>query len=212
MKEITFWTFADIFSRGIKPALWSNRFPTWAPLCQHPLPVPHFYIFNSRLLFPCWAEGWIQLVDVLCSEHFHVPISKWSTYDDCCLHLAWNIRVHFDSGFCTCKFYFVQYLWWFWYHLFVYLNCLVYDVFILLNCEVAKHFEQYGTLLKVHHNGLLHNHKGMTKSVMMFISQVIMMLVGGYFRIRDALPGPVWTYPLSYVAFHTYAIQARSLL
>ncbi|XP_008776879.2 ABC transporter G family member 3 isoform X2 [Phoenix dactylifera] len=36
---------------------------------------------------------------------------------------------------------------------------------------------------------------------------VIMMLVGGYFRIRDALPGPVWMYPLSYIAFHTYAIQ-----
>ncbi|KAF5187230.1 Abc transporter-like protein [Thalictrum thalictroides] len=36
---------------------------------------------------------------------------------------------------------------------------------------------------------------------------VIMMLVAGYFRIRDELPGPVWTYPLSYLAFHTYSIQ-----
>nr|CAD1843796.1 unnamed protein product [Ananas comosus var. bracteatus] len=36
---------------------------------------------------------------------------------------------------------------------------------------------------------------------------VMMMLVAGYFRIRDALPEPLWRYPLSYVAFHTYSIQ-----
>lgn len=36
---------------------------------------------------------------------------------------------------------------------------------------------------------------------------VIMMLVAGYFRIRYALPQPVWKYPLSYIAFHTYSIQ-----
>ncbi|GAB2285073.1 ATP-binding cassette sub- G member 3 [Dionaea muscipula] len=36
---------------------------------------------------------------------------------------------------------------------------------------------------------------------------VAMMLSSGYFRIRSDLPGPVWTYPLSYVAFHTYSIQ-----
>lgn len=41
---------------------------------------------------------------------------------------------------------------------------------------------------------------------MVFV-HVIMMLVAGYFRIRDALPGPVWMYPFSYIAFHTYAIQ-----
>lgn len=35
---------------------------------------------------------------------------------------------------------------------------------------------------------------------------VIMMLSSGYFRIRSDLPEPVWTYPLSYVAFHTYSI------
>lgn len=35
-----------------------------------------------------------------------------------------------------------------------------------------------------------------------------MMLAAGYFRIRNALPGPMWMYPLSYVAFHTYSIQA----
>lgn len=34
------------------------------------------------------------------------------------------------------------------------------------------------------------------------------MLSAGYFRIRNALPGPVWTYPISYVAFHTYSIKA----
>ncbi|KAL5218502.1 hypothetical protein ABZP36_019186 [Zizania latifolia] len=36
---------------------------------------------------------------------------------------------------------------------------------------------------------------------------VIMMLVGGYFRIRGAQPSPVWNYPLSYASFHVYAVQ-----
>ena len=36
---------------------------------------------------------------------------------------------------------------------------------------------------------------------------VVMMLSASYFRIRNALPGAVWTYPVSYVAFHTYSIQ-----
>ncbi|KAI4334353.1 hypothetical protein L6164_019055 [Bauhinia variegata] len=36
---------------------------------------------------------------------------------------------------------------------------------------------------------------------------VVMMLSAGYFRIRNALPGPVWMYPMSYIAFHTYSIQ-----
>ncbi|XP_022732384.1 ABC transporter G family member 3-like [Durio zibethinus] len=39
------------------------------------------------------------------------------------------------------------------------------------------------------------------------IIHVVMMLAAGYFRIRNELPGPVWTYPLSYIAFHTYSIQ-----
>ncbi|OVA06976.1 ABC transporter-like [Macleaya cordata] len=42
--------------------------------------------------------------------------------------------------------------------------------------------------------------------------QVLMMLVAGYFRIRDTLPRPVWIYPMSYIAFHTYSIQASTLL
>ncbi|BAT89806.1 hypothetical protein VIGAN_06087600, partial [Vigna angularis var. angularis] len=37
--------------------------------------------------------------------------------------------------------------------------------------------------------------------------QVVMMLSAGYFRIRNALPGPVWMYPMSYISFHTYSIQ-----
>ncbi|KAF5447253.1 hypothetical protein F2P56_032821 [Juglans regia] len=37
--------------------------------------------------------------------------------------------------------------------------------------------------------------------------QVLMMLAAGYFRIRNALPGAMWTYPLSYISFHTYSIQ-----
>ncbi|KAH7662861.1 P-loop containing nucleoside triphosphate hydrolase protein [Dioscorea alata] len=36
---------------------------------------------------------------------------------------------------------------------------------------------------------------------------VIMMLVGGYFRLRDGLPEPIWYYPFSYISFHTYAVQ-----
>jgi hypothetical protein len=34
-----------------------------------------------------------------------------------------------------------------------------------------------------------------------------MMLVAGYLRIRENLPYPVWTYPLSFISFHTYAVQ-----
>ncbi|KAM0883936.1 hypothetical protein ACQ4PT_031307 [Festuca glaucescens] len=36
---------------------------------------------------------------------------------------------------------------------------------------------------------------------------VIMMLVAGYFRIREAIPSAVWNYPLSYISLHTYAVQ-----
>jgi len=41
----------------------------------------------------------------------------------------------------------------------------------------------------------------------MVFLQGIMMLVAGYFRLRDELPKPVWKYPVSYLAFHTYAIE-----
>eukprot|EP01018_Ginkgo_biloba_P012552 Gb_28881 [translate_table: standard] len=41
----------------------------------------------------------------------------------------------------------------------------------------------------------------------MVFLQGVMMLVAGYFRLRDELPKPVWKYPLSYLAFHTYAIE-----
>lgn len=36
---------------------------------------------------------------------------------------------------------------------------------------------------------------------------MVMMIAAGYFRIRSALPRPVWMYPVSYMAFHTYTIQ-----
>lgn len=36
------------------------------------------------------------------------------------------------------------------------------------------------------------------------------MLSAGYFRIRNALPGPVWMYPVSYISFHTYSIQVNT--
>ncbi|CAN4120253.1 unnamed protein product [Withania somnifera] len=45
-------------------------------------------------------------------------------------------------------------------------------------------------------------------SILVLVSiQVIMMLSAGFLRIRSALPGPVWMYPISYIAFHTYSIQ-----
>ncbi|KAA8544110.1 hypothetical protein F0562_022122 [Nyssa sinensis] len=45
-------------------------------------------------------------------------------------------------------------------------------------------------------------------SILTLVSiHVVMMLSAGYFRIRNALPGPVWMYPVSYIAFHTYSIQ-----
>eukprot|EP00252_Welwitschia_mirabilis_P025204 TRINITY_DN7780_c0_g1_i1.p1 TRINITY_DN7780_c0_g1~~TRINITY_DN7780_c0_g1_i1.p1 ORF type:complete len:725 (+),score=95.54 TRINITY_DN7780_c0_g1_i1:405-2579(+) len=37
--------------------------------------------------------------------------------------------------------------------------------------------------------------------------QGVMMLVAGYLRLRDKLPKPFWRYPLSSLAFHTYAIE-----
>ncbi|XP_010521732.1 PREDICTED: ABC transporter G family member 3 [Tarenaya hassleriana] len=36
---------------------------------------------------------------------------------------------------------------------------------------------------------------------------VIMILSAGYFRIRNALPKPIWTYPFSYLSFHAYSVQ-----
>ncbi|KAK6926733.1 ABC transporter-like, ATP-binding domain [Dillenia turbinata] len=45
-------------------------------------------------------------------------------------------------------------------------------------------------------------------SILSMVSiHVVMMLSAGYFRIRSDLPQPVWMYPLSYIAFHTHAIQ-----
>ncbi|KAL8245452.1 hypothetical protein R6Q59_011710 [Mikania micrantha] len=43
--------------------------------------------------------------------------------------------------------------------------------------------------------------------VILVFMHVMMMLSAGYFRIRSALPGPVWMYPLSYITFHTLSIQ-----
>eukprot|EP00246_Nothoceros_aenigmaticus_P010161 TRINITY_DN26510_c0_g1_i1.p1 TRINITY_DN26510_c0_g1~~TRINITY_DN26510_c0_g1_i1.p1 ORF type:complete len:211 (-),score=17.07 TRINITY_DN26510_c0_g1_i1:305-880(-) len=33
------------------------------------------------------------------------------------------------------------------------------------------------------------------------------MLTGGFFRLPNDLPKPVWRYPISYIAFHTYGFQ-----
>lgn len=37
--------------------------------------------------------------------------------------------------------------------------------------------------------------------------QGMMMLNGGFFRLPDDLPDPVWKYPISYISFHKYACQ-----
>ncbi|KAF8404635.1 hypothetical protein HHK36_009523 [Tetracentron sinense] len=37
--------------------------------------------------------------------------------------------------------------------------------------------------------------------------QGIMILNGGFFRLADDLPKPVWKYPMYYIAFHKYAYQ-----
>ncbi|KAK7319444.1 hypothetical protein RJT34_04165 [Clitoria ternatea] len=37
--------------------------------------------------------------------------------------------------------------------------------------------------------------------------QGIMILLGGFFKLPNNIPKPVWKYPLHYVAFHTYANQ-----
>nr|XP_043613202.1 ABC transporter G family member 3-like [Erigeron canadensis] len=42
---------------------------------------------------------------------------------------------------------------------------------------------------------------------MLVLMHVMMMLSAGYFQIRSALPGPVWMYPVSYIAFHTFSLQ-----
>lgn len=44
-------------------------------------------------------------------------------------------------------------------------------------------------------------------SLTLVLVHIVMMLSAGYFRIHSDMAGPLWTYPLSYVAFHTYSIQ-----
>ncbi|KAI7736337.1 hypothetical protein M8C21_028110, partial [Ambrosia artemisiifolia] len=43
--------------------------------------------------------------------------------------------------------------------------------------------------------------------VILVFLHMMMMLSAGYFRIRSALPGLVWMYPMSYIAFHTFSMQ-----
>ena len=33
------------------------------------------------------------------------------------------------------------------------------------------------------------------------------MLTGGFFRLPNDIPKPVWKYPISYIAFHAYATE-----
>lgn len=37
--------------------------------------------------------------------------------------------------------------------------------------------------------------------------QGMMMLNGGFFRLPDDLPKPLWKYPISYISFHKYACE-----
>uniref|UniRef100_A0A7C8YK39 ABC transporter domain-containing protein n=2 Tax=Opuntia streptacantha TaxID=393608 RepID=A0A7C8YK39_OPUST len=37
--------------------------------------------------------------------------------------------------------------------------------------------------------------------------QAIMMLNGGFFRLPNDLPRPIWRYPMHYIAFHTYTFE-----
>lgn len=39
--------------------------------------------------------------------------------------------------------------------------------------------------------------------------QGIFMLVSGYFRLPKDIPKPVWRYPMSYISFHYWALQAQ---
>jgi len=65
--------YADILPRGIEPTLWTSSFFARAPPLKHSIPVPYFYFLDFGLLFPGWSEERVQLVDVFCSEHLHVP-------------------------------------------------------------------------------------------------------------------------------------------
>jgi hypothetical protein len=39
--------------------------------------------------------------------------------------------------------------------------------------------------------------------------QGIFMLVSGYFRLPKDISKPVWRYPMSYISFHYWALQAQ---
>lgn len=51
------------------------------------------------------------------------------------------------------------------------------------------------------------NLTGMVLLVPILMNQGIFMLVAGFFRLRKDLPKAVWRYPMSYISFHTYALQ-----
>lgn len=51
------------------------------------------------------------------------------------------------------------------------------------------------------------NLTGMVLLAPILMNQGIFMLVAGFFRLRKDLPKAVWRYPMSYISFHTYALQ-----
>lgn len=82
---------------------------------------------------------------------------------------------------------------------------LLQDVFWSVLTLLCLHVSSILTLTKVRccpTNNLCFNYLCMCMPF-----QVVLMLSAGFFRIRNALPGPVWMYPMSYIAFHTYSIQ-----
>lgn len=84
------------------------------------------------------------------------------------------------------------------------------SIMTMIFVHVSIHILFYNDFSIYFHNSK-ENTNIISKLLFALNSQVLMMLVAGYFRIRYNLPQPVWKYPVSYVAFHTYSIQVGSL-
>lgn len=171
--------FTDLCLWTVQHAFRDTGFLTWTTHLQHPLLVSHLHFIQSGLLLPRRTWRRIQLVDVFRTEYLHVSISKRRTRFAGCIYLARTLLQHLDIVLHSCK-------------LIIYtFTCII----------ISFPFDQESDdirwiLMKWIHTHNTHN------------TQVVMMFSAGYFRIRSALPKPVWTYPVSYISFHTYSIQA----
>lgn len=95
---------ADIRLWTVESAFGIIGFLTWATPLQYPILVPYLHFIWSCLLFPHWASGRVQLVDVLRAEFLHVSFSKWRTSVGSCYHLARCFLEHLNFGVHTCKY------------------------------------------------------------------------------------------------------------